>query len=139
MIRVRFAPSPTGVPHIGNTRTALYNFLFARHHGGKLVLRVEDTDRERLGPECLPKNLEILKFVGIDWDEGPLVQSERLKIYSQYAEELVKKGKAYYCFCSKERLSGLRGKGYEQRCLKLKAGEVKKLLDQKTPYVIRLQ
>lgn len=140
MIRVRFAPSPTGVPHIGNTRTALYNFLFARHHQGKLILRIEDTDRERLVPESLPKILEILKFVGISWDEGPLVQSQRLKIYQEHAEKLVKAGKAYYCFCSKERLAKLRGKGYDGRCLKLSLSpneiKAKKFI---SPYVIRLK
>ncbi len=139
MIRVRFAPSPTGIPHIGNTRTALYNFLFARHHQGKLILRIEDTDRARLVPESLPKILEILKFVGIDWDEGPLVQSERLDIYQKLARQLIDTGKAYYCFCSKERLAKLRGKGYDQRCLKLRSDQVKKLLAKKTPYVIRLK
>lgn len=139
MIRVRFAPSPTGIPHIGNTRTALYNYLFARHHQGKLIVRIEDTDRERLVPESLPKILEILKFVGITWDEGPYVQSERLLIYQKLANQLVEKGKAYYCFCSKERLSQLRGKGYDQHCLKLKPDEVKSFLDKKTPYVIRLK
>jgi len=139
MIRVRFAPSPTGIPHIGNTRTALYNFLFARHHQGKLVLRIEDTDRERLVPESLPKILEILKLVGISWDEGPFVQSERLDIYQKLAHRLVTEGKAYYCFCSKERLSKLRGKGYDRHCFHLKSVEVKARLDQKTPYVIRLK
>lgn len=139
MIRVRFAPSPTGIPHIGNTRTALYNFLFARHHQGKLILRIEDTDRERLVPESLPKILEILKFVGISWDEGPFVQSERLDIYQKLAHGLVTQGKAYYCFCSKERLNKLRGKGYDRHCFRLKPVEVKARLDQKTPYVIRLK
>ena len=139
MIRVRFAPSPTGIPHIGNTRTALYNFLFARHHQGKLILRIEDTDRARLVPESLPKILEILKFVGIDWDEGPLVQSERLDIYQKLARQLIDTGKAYYCFCSKERLAKRRGQGYDQRCLKLRSDQVKKLLAKKTPYVIRLK
>lgn len=139
MIRVRFAPSPTGIPHIGNTRTALYNFLFARHHQGKLVLRIEDTDRERLVPESLPKILEILKLVGISWDEGPFVQSKRLDIYQKLAHRLVTQGKAYYCFCSKERLSKLRGKGYDRQCFYLKPAEVKARLGQKTPYVIRLK
>ena len=139
MIRVRFAPSPTGIPHIGNTRTALYNYLFARHHGGKLVLRIEDTDRERLVPESLPKILEILKFIGITWDEGPFVQSERLTIYQKLARQLSDDGKAYYCFCTKERLVKLRGQGYDQHCLKLKPAEVKSLLAKPTSFVIRLK
>lgn len=138
-VRVRFAPSPTGIPHLGNTRTALYNFLFARHHHGKLILRIEDTDRERLVPGSLEKILEILKTVGIAWDEGPYVQSERLKIYRDHALQLIKQGQAYYCFCSKERLEKLRGQGYDQRCLNLKPAEINSLLAKKTPYVIRLK
>lgn len=139
MVRVRFAPSPTGVPHIGNTRTALYNFLFARHHHGKLILRIEDTDRERLVPESLPKILQILKFVGINWDEGPFVQSQRLAIYKKHALELVNSGKAYYCFCSKDRLAKFRGKGYDRHCLGLSRQEIKSSLAAKKPYVVRLK
>ena len=101
MVRVRFAPSPTGIPHISNTRTALFNFLFARHNQGKLILRIEDTDQARLVPGSLEKILEILKIVGITWDEGPYIQSERLKIYKEHALALVKKGAAYYCDCPK--------------------------------------
>ncbi len=96
MVRVRFAPSPTGVPHIGNTRTALFNYLFTKHHRGRFILRIEDTDRDRLVPESLPKILQILKAVGIHWDEGPYIQSRRLKIYRHYAETLVKTRAAYY-------------------------------------------
>ncbi len=95
MIRVRFAPSPTGVPHIGNTRTALYNWLFARHNGGKLILRIEDTDQARLVPGSQEKILEILKFLNLSWDEGPYRQSERLALYKKYAQGLVDKGSAY--------------------------------------------
>jgi glutamyl-tRNA synthetase len=155
MIRVRFAPSPTGVPHIGNTRTALYNYLFARHHGGKLILRIEDTDTKRLVPESLDKILEILKFIGINWDEGPIVggpygpyiQSKRLKIYQDYAHGLVKQKAAYYCFCSPDRLKKMRqtqqqqGRPpkYDRHCLKLSSAEIKAKLEQKTAYVIRLK
>lgn len=96
MVKVRFAPSPTGVPHLGNTRTALYNFLFARHHHGQFVLRIEDTDQARLVPGSQDQILEILKFLGLDWDEGPYFQSQRLKLYRDYAHQLVKKGLAYY-------------------------------------------
>ncbi|MCX6816865.1 MAG: glutamate--tRNA ligase [Candidatus Beckwithbacteria bacterium] len=138
-IRVRFAPSPTGIPHIGNTRTALFNYLFARHNKGKLILRIEDTDRERLVPGSLKKILQILKTVGITWDEGPYIQSERLPIYQEHAELLVKKKLAYYCFCTKERLVKLRGQGYDQHCLKLSPAEVTNLLVKKTPHVIRLR
>jgi len=95
MIRTRFAPSPTGIPHIGNTRTALYNYLFAKHHQGEFVLRIEDTDQKRLVPESLEKIYEILKYVGITWDKGPYVQSKRLKIYHKYAQQLLKSGAAF--------------------------------------------
>lgn len=131
MVRVRFAPSPTGIPHIGNTRTALFNYLFARHNSGKFILRIEDTDRARLVPGSLEKILEILKIVGIHWDEGPYIQSERLAIYKKYALELVKKDAAYRCYCSPERLKTLRGHGYDRHCLGLPP--------KKTPYVIRLK
>ena len=153
MIRVRFAPSPTGIPHIGNTRTALYNYLFAKNNSGKFILRIEDTDRSRLVPESLEKILEILQFVGINWDEGPKVggeygpyiQSQRLTIYKQHAKELVKKKHAYYCFCSPKRLDDLRklqqkqGKQprYDRHCLNLPPNEIAEL--RKTqPFVIRL-
>lgn len=131
MVRVRFAPSPTGIPHIGNTRTALFNYLFARHNSGKFILRIEDTDKARLVPGSLQKILEILKIVGIHWDEGPYIQSERLEIYKKYALELVKKGAAYHCYCTPERLKTLRGQGYDRHCLNLPL--------QKLPFVIRLK
>ena len=95
MVRVRFAPSPTGIPHLGNTRTALYNYLFAKHHQGQFILRIEDTDQNRLVPESLDKILEILKFLGINWDQGPYLQSQRLKLYHQYAHQLLDQGLAY--------------------------------------------
>ena len=136
MVRVRFAPSPTGIPHIGNTRTALFNYLFARHHQGKFILRIEDTDRTRLVPGSLEKILEILKIVGIHWDEGPYIQSERLPIYKKYALELVKKGAAYRCYCSPERLKALRGHGYDGYCRQLSTSKVESL---KKPFVIRLK
>ncbi|MDZ7586790.1 MAG: glutamate--tRNA ligase family protein, partial [Patescibacteria group bacterium] len=131
MIRVRFAPSPTGIPHIGNTRTALFNYLFTRHHHGQFILRIEDTDQARLVPGSLDKILEILKMVGISWDEGPYIQSERLAIYKKYALELVKKGAAYRCYCSPERLKTLRGHGYDRHCLNAPL--------QNKPHVIRLK
>ena len=131
-VRVRFAPSPTGTPHIGNIRTALFNWLFARHHGGKFVLRIEDTDRERLVPGSLEAIMEGLRWLGLDWDEGPQVggpygpyfQSERLHLYRDYAAQLVERGHAYYCYCSAERLAQMRAEqqrrgeasGYDRRC-----------------------
>ena len=131
-VRVRFAPSPTGTPHIGNIRTALFNWLFARHHGGKFVLRIEDTDRERLVPGSLEAIMDGLRWLGLDWDEGPEMggpyepyfQSQRLSTYQAYAEQLVAEGKAYPCYCSKERLEAMREEqkqrgepaGYDRRC-----------------------
>jgi glutamyl-tRNA synthetase len=155
MVRVRFAPSPTGIPHIGNTRAALHNFLFARHHQGKFILRIEDTDQQRLVPSSLAKLLEILRFIGITWDEGPevggpyapYIQSQRLKLYQEQAQVLVNKKAAYYCFCSAERLKKMRAeqqkKGqlpkYDRHCLHLSPSEIKARLAEKTPYVIRLK
>lgn len=154
-VRVRFAPSPTGIPHIGNTRTALFNYLFAKKNKGKFILRIEDTDRERLVPESLPKILEILKFLGISWDEGPeiggpygpYIQSQRLNIYKEYAEKLVSLGKAYYCFCSEKRLNKMRqeqqkrGKipRYDRLCRNLSLNEAEKRVKNGEKFVIRLK
>lgn len=109
-VRVRFAPSPTGLPHIGNIRTALFNWLFARHHGGKFIVRVEDTDQARLVPGSIEAMLDGLRWLNIDWDEGPEVggpygpyfQSERLDIYHELAQRLVSQGNAYHCYCSQK-------------------------------------
>lgn len=111
-IRVRFAPSPTGFLHIGNARTALFNWLYAKAIKGKLILRIEDTDQERSTKEAVDMAIKSLKWLGIDWDEGPEVggdygpyfQSERLDIYKKYTEKLMEEGKAYYCFCTSEEL-----------------------------------
>jgi glutamyl-tRNA synthetase len=152
-VRVRFAPSPTGIPHIGNTRTALYNYLFARRYRGKFILRIEDTDQERLVPQSLPKILEILEFIGLRWDEGPdvggphepYIQSKRLRIYKKFAHQLVAQKKAYYCFCSPLRLKRMRTaqqkKGlppkYDRHCLNLKPDEITRL-KKKKKYCLRL-
>lgn len=146
-VRVRIAPSPTGIPHIGNTRTGLYNYLFARHHGGKFFIRIEDTDQERLVPESLPKILEIFSWLGINFDNEPYVQSEHLSNYQQAAKKLVDENLAYYCFCTKERLENLRqeqsvaGKPprYDRHCLTLSQEEIQRKLANKTPYVVRLK
>lgn len=154
-IRVRIAPSPTGIPHIGNTRTALFNFLFAKKNKGKFIIRLEDTDRERFIPESIPKIFEIFRWLGINWDEGPdiggpfspYVQSERLYIYKKYALNLIDNNKAYYCFCSPERLTAMRQKQSEQHlppkydgcCRKITKDKIKSNLDNKLPYVIRLK
>ena len=112
VVRVRFAPSPTGYLHIGGVRTALFNWLWARHTGGKFVLRIEDTDRERSTPESVKVILDSLEWLGLDWDEGPIVggahgpytQMERLAIYTAHAERLIAAKKAYRCYCTKEEL-----------------------------------
>lgn len=110
-VRVRYAPSPTGDFHVGGARTALFNYLFARHHGGRFILRIEDTDRKRYNPQALDWLLEGLRFLGLDWDEGPeaggaygpYVQSERIELYRRHAELLLEREMAYRCFCAQER------------------------------------
>ncbi len=154
-IRTRFAPSPTGYLHVGGLRTALYNFLFAKKNNGKFVLRIEDTDRSRYVEGAVENLIETLKWCNLTYDEGPdvggpfgpYIQSLRLEIYRKYAHELVQKGHAYYCFCTTERLEKLRQKQIEQRlpqvkydkyCLRLSEEEIEEKLEQKEPYVIRL-
>jgi glutamyl-tRNA synthetase len=106
--RVRFAPSPTGYLHVGGARTALFNWLFARHHGGTLVLRIEDTDIERSSEEMVEGIVQGLRWLGMDWDEGPFFQTQRMDVYREAAAKLVASGHAYYCFCSKEDLESRR-------------------------------
>ncbi|MFH1990667.1 MAG: glutamate--tRNA ligase, partial [Patescibacteria group bacterium] len=101
-VRTRFAPSPTGLFHIGNVRTALFNFLFSKKNGGKFILRIEDTDTDRYKPEYENDIIETLKWLGLQWDEGPFRQSERIALYARYLKELLKNGDAFYCFHSKE-------------------------------------
>jgi glutamyl-tRNA synthetase len=115
-VRLRFAPSPTGALHIGSVRTTIYNYLFARQRDGVLILRIEDTDQDRLVAGAIDSIYDGLHWLGISWNEGPqeggphapYVQSERLPLYQTHAQELIEKGAAYYCFCSKERLAALR-------------------------------
>lgn len=107
-VRVRFAPSPTGYLHIGGVRTALFNWLFARHEKGVFILRIEDTDRERSTPQAIQAILDGLKWVGLDWDEGPIYQTERLSIYKEQADRLLAEGKAYYCYCTEEEVEARR-------------------------------
>ncbi len=145
----RFAPSPTGYMHIGNLRTALYAFLIARHDGGRFILRIEDTDRERLVEGATDIILSTLEVTGLSYDEGPgvggdhgpYVQSERKPLYREYAEQLVKTGHAYYCFCSKDRLADLHEEdatgGYDRHCRNLSPEEIEANLKAGTPYVIR--
>lgn len=154
-IRTRFAPSPTGRMHVGNLRSALYEFLIAKHAGGDFMLRIEDTDQERFVEGAVDIIYDTLAKTGITHDEGPdkdggygpYVQSERMKtgIYMKYAKELIEKGEAYYCFCDKERLSTLKtevveGKEimiYDKHCLHLVKEEVEKNLAEGKPFVIR--
>ena len=126
-VRVRMAPSPTGFFHVGSARTALYNWLFARHHKGKFILRVEDTDVARSSEEMIKVILDGLTWLGLDWDEGPYYQSKRLNIYKTYTEKLIDRGHAYYCYCrpedlEKEKQAAYRSKKdwrYDRRCLHL--------------------
>lgn len=148
-VRTRFAPSPTGYMHLGNLRTALYAYLFAKKHNGDFILRIEDTDMERYVPDAVKVIYETLAAVGIKADEGPneggpcapYVQSERLGLYREHAEKLVNSGHAYYCFCDKERLEKLRDENgvarYDKRCLSLSKTEVEQKLKSGAPYVIR--
>src|SRR4030042_3740682 len=102
-VRVRFAPSPTGYPHLGNIRTALFNWVFARHCGGKFILRIEDTDVARKVEGAVEIILDSLRWLGLDWDEGPYFQSQRLAIYREIADRLLEESYAYLCYCSPER------------------------------------
>ena len=153
-VRTRFAPSPTGFMHMGGVRTALYNYLFAKKNGGKFILRIEDTDQERFVEGATQVIYDTLRGCGMDWDEGPdiggafgpYVQSERKALYLPYAQQLVEKGAAYYCFCTKEELDARRqaaeARGevfkYDKHCLHLSKEEVQQRLDAGVPYVIRL-
>lgn len=148
-VRTRFAPSPTGYMHIGNLRTALYAYLYARHNGGKFILRIEDTDAERYVDGAVDVILNTLKTVGMDYDEGPIiggpygpyVQSQRKNEYMKYALQLVEKGEAYYCFCTKDRLENLPDENgarkYDKHCLHLSKKEIQAKLDAGEPFVIR--
>ncbi len=107
-VRVRIAPSPTGNLHIGTARTAVFNWLFAHHHGGKFVLRIEDTDQERSRPEYTQNILDGLTWLGLDWDEGPFFQTQRLDLYKQAVQTLLDKGLAYRCYCTQEELQQMR-------------------------------
>ena len=147
MVRVRFAPSPTGYLHVGGARTALYNWLFARHNNGTFILRIEDTDRTRYVPGSVEDIMESLRWLGLEWDEGPYFQSKRIELYRKYAYELLQKGMAYKCFCTEERLQKLREEqrkmglkpGYDRKCRNLTPEEIKKLEESGKPYVIRLK
>ena len=154
-VRVRFAPAPTGLLHIGNARTALFNYIFAKRHGGIFILRIEDTDVERSTEASMDRILEDLQWLGIRWEEGPdkggsagpYLQSQRLPLYNDYAEQLFREAKVYKCFCSNERLEALRkeqiSKGvmprYDGRCRFLPKEEISKLESEGLRPVLRFQ
>lgn len=154
-VRVRFAPSPTGYLHIGGARTALFNWLFARKMGGKLILRIEDTDTERLKEDSVSQILTSLKWLGLNWDEGPeaggecgpYYQSERRELYSKYAQQLLDEGKAYYCFCTPADLEAEREKQraakqpfrYARTCRDLDPGVAKARAAAGEPYSVRIK
>ena len=154
-IRVRIAPSPTGDPHVGTAYIGLFNYAFAKHNGGDFLLRIEDTDRTRFSGDSEQQIFDAMKWLGLNYDEGPDVggdkgpyrQSERFDLYKEYAEKLVEKGEAYYCFCTSERLQKLRERqvamkqapGYDGHCRKLTEEEVKAKLEAGEPYTIRLK
>ncbi|AXU10922.1 glutamate--tRNA ligase [Parvimonas micra] len=165
MVRLRFAPSPTGYLHIGGLRTALYNYLYAKQKGGKFLLRIEDTDRTRYVEGAIENLIHELKWAGVEADEGvcldengkitevgecgPYIQSERVEkgIYNKYAEELIEKGYAYYCFCSKERLDDVKNQQkadgkiprYDGLCRGVSIEDAKKRIANGESYVIRLK
>lgn len=160
-VRVRFAPSPTGYLHVGGLRSALYNYLFAKKHGGEFILRIEDTDRSRFVEGAIESLISSLDRMGMKRDEGvfleggklvqkgdvgPYIQSERLELYQKYADELVAKKKAYHCFCTAERLEAMRTEQmknkqapkYDKQCLSLSDEEISKRKEGGVPFVIRL-
>ncbi|MCL5986956.1 MAG: glutamate--tRNA ligase [Actinobacteria bacterium] len=155
MVRVRFAPSPTGYLHIGGARTAIYNWLFAKQNKGKFILRIEDTDIERHVEESLSSILQSLKWLGLHWDEGPEVggqfgpyyQSQRTEIYKKYASILLENRNAYRCFCMPQELEAMREEqktkgatqGYDGRCLTLSSAEVSHRVNGGIPFTIRLK
>ncbi len=154
-VRVRFAPSPTGQLHVGGLRTALYNYLFARHNGGSFILRIEDTDRTRYVPGATEKLIDTLLWAGLDYDEGPAkggpfgpyIQSERLATYRLHAGQLLERGLAYRCFCTPERLEQMRKNQerekssfkYDRTCLRLTPQEIDENLQKGLPFVVRMK
>lgn len=155
LVRVRFAPSPTGYVHVGSLRTALYNYLFARHHGGVNILRIEDTDRTRYVEGAVENMLRTMEWAGIEFDEGPIqggpsapyVQSERTELYRKHADELIARGKAYPCFCTPERLDQVRKAQqatgippmYDRLCRNLTKEEAEKRIASGEAHVVRMR
>jgi glutamyl-tRNA synthetase len=146
-VRVRFAPSPTGSLHVGGARTALYNFLFARHHGGTHILRIEDTDVERSRTELTDQILRSMEWLGLEWDEGPIHQSDRMDLYRAKADELLVAGKAYRCFCTPEELDADRKRAeaekrayqYSKKCRTLAPADSDRRVSGGEKFVLRLR
>ncbi len=161
-VRVRYAPSPTGDFHVGGARTALFNYLFARQHGGKFILRIEDTDQKRYNPEAVTWLLNGLRYLGLEWDEGPeqkgygpeqggdygpYVQTQRLDIYQKYCQQLIDDSHAYRCFCTAERLAAVRQEqqkekrrpGYDRHCRNLDPSQAAERAAEGEPHVVRLK
>lgn len=142
-VKTRFAPSPTGLMHLGGLRTALFAYLLAKVNKGEFYLRIEDTDQDRFYEGAVEDIKHSLKWAGISWQEPVLYQSQRLELYQKYASLLVDRGYAYRCFCSKQRLATLRQnnthRGYDRKCRELSETAIKRHLDSQTPYVIRLK
>jgi exopolysaccharide biosynthesis WecB/TagA/CpsF family protein len=154
-VRTRFAPSPTGFLHIGGLRTALYNYLYAKQHKGKFILRIEDTDQERLVPNAQQQLIQTLKSFNLEFDEGPgiegkygpYIQSQRLHLYQEYVQKLLDSKAAYYCFCTTERLQELREmqeqvhqpSKYDRHCLQLNIKEIEEKIKNNEPHVVRLR
>jgi glutamyl-tRNA synthetase len=154
-VRTRIAPSPTGDPHVGTAYVALFNYAWARQHGGQFILRIEDTDRQRSHPASERMIFEALHWLGLSWDEGPDVggphgpyrQSERSEVYREHADALVERGAAYPCFCTAERLEALRAEqkarkaavmGYDRRCRGIARSEAERRCAAGEPRVVRL-
>ena len=154
-IRVRFAPSPTGDLHVGNIRTALFDWAFARHTGGKFIFRIEDTDKERVTDEYIQRAIDTLKWLGLNWDEGPEVggpngpylQSERLHIYKEWADKFLASGAAYLCYCSAEELEAERERqrqanvapGYGGTCRNLSNQQIENYKNEGRKPVVRMR
>ncbi len=146
-VRVRIAPSPSGYLHVGTARTAVYNYLFARHHNGKFILRIEDTDTARSSSEMVDVILESMRWLGLSWDEGPIHQSQRFDRYAEWGKKLAESGHSYWCFCSPEELEVRRKAAmeqkiawkYDRKCLKLSPEEIESNRKANKPAALRLK
>src|SRR5438093_2960961 len=146
-VRARFAPSPTGYLHVGGARTALFNWLFARKHGGVFILRIEDTDLERSSKDLIEAIIEGMTWLGLDWDEGPFLQSTEVAAHKAAARKLEEAGHAYRCFCTHEALKVRRdaaaqiegGWKYDRACLDLPEAERRRFIESRAPYALRFR